>query len=126
VSDRYINDLFPLLKDSLSESEKASLSKPSYAGAGGIGAHITVIYPGELPRPITSFPEKGRKACFSLTGVSYVDPEKGPFQRVYYISVIAADLSQIRQNYSLSPSYKGQDFHITIGVVNRPGYDDGS
>ena len=120
VSDRYIEDLFPLLQSSLPTDEVDELCKPPYMGdSGKVGAHISVIFPIELPQKITSFPEKGRKECFTVTGVSYVDPEQGLFQRVYYLRVISADLKQIRQNYSLSPQYQNHDFHITIGVVYR-------
>ncbi|MCX6990160.1 MAG: hypothetical protein NTX49_03730 [Chlamydiae bacterium] len=120
VSDRYIEDLFPMLQASLSTDEAEGLCKPIYVGAlENVGAHISVIFPSELPRKITSFPEKGRKECFTVTGISYVDPEQGSFQRVYYLRVISADLKQIRQNYSLSPLYQNHDFHITIGVVYR-------
>jgi|GEM_PF-472812 len=120
VSDRYIEDLFPMLQSSLSTDDASELCQPPYIGdSGKVGAHISVIFPSELPKKITSFPEKGRKECFTVSGVSYVDPEQGLFQRVYYLRVISADLKQIRQNYSLSPQYQNHDFHITIGVVYR-------
>jgi hypothetical protein len=120
VSDKYIEDLFPLLQSSLPPDKAEEVCKPIYVGAlENVGAHISVIFPSELPKKITSFPEKGRKECFTVTGVSYVDPDQGLFQRVYYVTVISADLKKIRQNYSLSPQYQNRDFHITIGVVYR-------
>lgn len=122
ISDRYIDDLYPLLQSTLPDSERSALCKPPYAGKGGVGAHISVIYPAELPTPITSFPEKGRKECFSLSGIAYVEPEQGPFQRVYYVRAISSDLGSLRKNYSLPPQYKNHDFHITIGVIYRPEF----
>jgi hypothetical protein len=120
VSDRYIEDLFPILQSSLPTDESDVVCKPIYVGPlEDVGAHISVIFPSELPRKITSFPEKGRKECFTVSGVSYVEPDQGLFQRVYYLRVISADLKKIRQNYSLSPLYQNHDFYITIGVVYR-------
>jgi len=123
VSEKYVDDLFPMLQDLLraSGSDDADvLCKPPYVGDGKIGTHVSVIYVGELPKAITSFPEKGRKVCFSVAGLAYVDPDQGPFQRVYYLRLISADLTKIRINYRLDPLYLGHDFHITIGVVYKP------
>ena len=119
VSQRYIDDLFPLLQAQLSPADAEKLCKPPYVGEGKIGAHVSVIYASELPKPITSFPENGRKECFTVSGFAYVDPEQGPFQRVYYLRLLSADLSKIRVNYRLSPLYNNHDFHISIAVVYR-------
>lgn len=123
VSEKYVDALFPMLQDllrSTGSDDADVLCKPPYVGDGKIGTHVSVIYVGELPKAITSFPEKGRKECFSVSGLAYVDPDQGPFQRVYYLRLISAGLGQIRMNYRLDPLYLGHDFHITIGVVYKP------
>ena len=46
VSDRYIEDLFPMLQGAVSPDDASQLCQPPYIGdSGKDGAHIRVIYP---------------------------------------------------------------------------------
>lgn len=122
VSDSYIKELLPLLKASLPPKTAAKLQAPP-TGSGQLGAHISIIYPTELKALIDPLPERGRKECFTVAAVNYVEPDNSDYKGVYFLQVYSGDLNTIRTNYALSPTYQGRDFFITIAVVPDTGDD---
>ena len=118
ISDRYVKDLLPRLMALLPPQESSRLIPP-FSSGGGIGSHISIIYPSELKAPIRSLPERGRSACFTITGVYFADLDTGPYQRIYFLNVVSQDLQKIRINYGLQPLYKNNDFRIAIGAIPR-------
>ncbi len=110
VTDRYVYELLPLLPD--------VLSPPPYFGPGLIGAHISIIRPEEIDwtsPPI--LPALGTRYAFSLGHFAWAIPKNVPkTSKIYFLTVDSPELVKIRTDASLSPQYKGQDLHITIGV----------
>lgn len=118
ISDRYTKDLLPRLM-ALLPPQDASQLIPPYSTPRSIGPHVPIIYPQELKAPIRSMPEKGRQACFTITGLYYADMDSGPYARIYFLTVASTDLQKIRINYGLQPLYKNNDFRIAIAVSPR-------
>lgn len=107
VDDAYIHTLFPLLQD-----EKITI--PDYFGEGGVGAHITVIYPEER----AEVNDKDLENQHQFIIHDLVAAEIGP--KTYYALLIESpSLLMIRRKYHLSDLlfFKGYSigFHITIG-----------
>jgi hypothetical protein len=105
IEDRYINELFPLLKD-----KKATL--PKYFSMG-IGAHISVIYPEEKSYPIFT---PGQVIEFQIQDLFKAQTK----QAIYYVLMVTApELINIRHQNNLSNqlNFNGLmiDTHITIG-----------
>ncbi|MCD6040033.1 MAG: uncharacterized protein K0S27_1433 [Gammaproteobacteria bacterium] len=108
ISDHYINRLFLFL-------ENQKIKKPDYFGIGGIGAHISVIYPEEnigINRDdVDKEHEFKVKSAFTA--------EIG-LKKYYALKVDAPSLLLLRRKYHLSDMlpFKGYSisFHITIGV----------
>lgn len=110
VTDRYVYELLPLLPN--------VLSPPPYFGPGLIGAHISIITPGEIDwtAPPT-LPALGTRYSFSLGHFAWAVPQNIPkASKVYFLTVDSPDLVKIRTDAGLSPKYEGHDLHITIGV----------
>lgn len=107
VDDAFIHQLYPLL-------QVAQVNKPDYFGAGGIGAHISVIYPEE--NKIINLPELKQEHEFTVKHVATALIR----DKLYYaVLVEAPTLLAIRKQFQLPEllSFKGHDicFHITIG-----------
>ena len=108
LSDAYIHQLFPLLAGTPAQ-------KPDYFGEGGIGAHISVVYPEES----RSVPEEylGQTHAFRVTGAFTADLG---LKRYYVLGVEAPDLLRLRRKLDLPDQLAFKNFyidlHITIGV----------
>ena len=109
VSDRYILDLKPMIK------EKGT-RLPPYFESDLPGAHISLVLPSEnLDRIAPSF--VGRKIDFSLIGCYKVEPDNWESVRLVWFLEVASDaFSQIRSELGLSPNIGSLPFHITIGI----------
>lgn len=108
ITDDYIHQLFPLLKDT-------GIQKPGYFNLHGVGAHVSVIYPEEN----TSIRQGdlGQEHEFEIQG-AYEAILGGKKYNV--ITVASPSLTTLRRRYDLPKMlcFKGHliDFHITIGV----------
>jgi len=110
VTDRYVYELLPLLTD--------SLSPPPYFGFGLVGAHISLIMPGEIdwtnPPPL---PRLGTRYSFTLGHFAWAIPQNIPTaSKVYFLTIDSTDLINIRTRASLPAQYQGQSLHITVGI----------
>jgi len=111
IDDAYIHQLFPLLKI-------ANAVKPNYFNEGGIGAHISVIYPEE--QVVLDSQDIGTEHSFKVTGIFSTVIEQ---KKYYALKVQATTLLDIRKHYRLSKQLNfknyGIDLHITIAVAIR-------
>lgn len=108
IDDKFIHDLFPLLKN-------PRIKKPAYFGKGLVGAHISVIYPEE--NICVEDGDLMSQHVFSIK--EFISAEMG--QKKYYALLIKSPgLLALRRKYDLPDllDFKGYaiDFHITIGV----------
>lgn len=110
LDDEYVHKLIPFI-------EKDGFQAPPYFGSSDlVGAHITVIYPGEVQKyKIENFKECGEKICFSLKACQIVHPPRWEgIDEIYLIVIDSPELDKIRQKYGLPE--KEYNYHITIGV----------
>lgn len=108
IDDAYINTLFPLLA-------AYNVMKPDYFREGGVGSHITLIYPEERKQ----FPSSVLAQTHPFEVVEMMAAEIG-LKTYYALSVKSPTLSKLRQAAGLAEKlcFKGYEigFHITIGV----------
>ncbi|MCF7852426.1 MAG: hypothetical protein K9M07_04195 [Simkaniaceae bacterium] len=119
VDDKYIHKLVTFI-------QKDGFEKPPYFGDSGlVGAHITVIYPGEIKKyGVGRIQECGETIYFIPKECQIVHPPKWQkIDEVYFLVVEAPELDRIREKYRLPK--REYAFHITIGVkpkmANREG-----
>jgi hypothetical protein len=108
IDDAYIHELFPLVPD-----KKAI--KPDYFAAGGVGAHITLMYPEEGKK----IKKEDIGQTYNFTIKDFVSAKIN--QKIYYALLIESPtLLQLRKKYSLPDQlcFKGYaiGFHITIAA----------
>lgn len=109
VDDRYITQVYPLLKD------KASM--PDYFGEKTffIGAHISIFYPPE--GIVLQSHDIENSHHFEINGICEAVFEE---IKIYALKVTAPSLAELRRIYGLPSklSYEGYslDFHITVGT----------
>jgi len=123
LPDTYAKQLIPHLKLAMPEDEALFLMTVPEYDKDIYGTHIKVIDPSEMTGSYQAR-DQGRKACFKVTGLYYFDPEKGPAERVYYLTVKSKDLQKIRKSYGLSSLYHDEEFRMIIGVINRPDWEE--
>jgi hypothetical protein len=116
VDPSYVAELYPVLLSSLPLEEVKNVCQPR---GPRFPAHFNVIYRDELPKPIKSFPEGGRRCCFSPQGVTYLASNDPGVEGVYVLRVSSLQLMKVRRNYGLTIPPHGVDFYIVIGVVYR-------
>lgn len=118
VSDDYITQILPLLHNK-------NLQPPPYFGPGLVGAHVSIILPGELDwsHP-PQFPSMGTEFPFNISHFKMVSSENQPsspytkkVDRYYFFTLEAPALELLRITAGLSPKIDGHDFHITVGVL---------
>lgn len=107
IDDTFIHQLYPLIQIS-------HVIKPEYFGVGGIGAHISVIYPEE--NKLINISELKQEHEFTIKHAATAQIR----EKLYYaVLVESTTLLAIRKKYNLPEllSFKGYDicFHITIG-----------
>lgn len=113
ISDDYIHELIHFVG--------ADFQEPPYFGRPElVGAHITVIYPGEVKKyKIRAIQESGEIISFTPKTCQIVHPPHWEgIQEVYFVTVEAPDLEKLRKKYGLPK--QEYDFHITIGVKPEP------
>jgi hypothetical protein len=110
VKDEYILKLITLIKEH-------GFEPPPYFGEPGlVGAHISVIYPGEMKKDeVEKIQEYGDIIYFTPKSCQIVHPKKWKeVDQVYLLVVEAPKLDRIREKYGLPKNL--HDFHITIAV----------
>lgn len=106
VDDKYIYDLFPLVKE-------AGFSIPAYfRRADSPGAHISVFYENETRR-LPDIQEVGRVFTFVPENISHVRAGRNEY---IVLQVKSPELEQLREKYGLRPLLQGHEFHITIAT----------
>jgi hypothetical protein len=108
IDDHYINQLLPLLNDQ-------NIKMPNYFGKGGVGAHITIMYPEE--GKVIAKNDLDQEHRFSIKDL--VTAKIG--EKFYYVLLVESpSLVNVRRKYGLPDllCFKGYaiGFHITIGV----------
>ncbi len=111
--NEYIYELLPFL-------ETPGATTPPYFEANyNAGAHVSVILASEEHTPLNPdlFEEE---IPFELTGCYFVEPENWlEMETVWFLTIDAPRLSEIRTTLGLSPKILDHEFHITIAVKKR-------
>lgn len=110
LSDDFITELFPLIKDEGSETVPLYLLEPS-------PAHIPVILPheaaqrrgwGEIQDLDTSF-------TFKIKNLCSLKPKRWPgVEKVYFLSIGSSELEKFRERCMLPSRIRGHEFHVAI------------
>jgi hypothetical protein len=114
IHDDFIFELFPFIKE-------PHLSIPDYFPPRcDTGAHISVIYPEEMPEKI-NVTELEQSFSFEVTGCLSISV----FNKTFFaLTVNSPSLEQLRLKYNLPTqlNYKGLlvPFHITIATSPQP------
>lgn len=104
VDDRYIDELYPLLK-----VENEGFTKPPFfRRKDSPGAHISVFYKDEH----VMAKEIGKKFNFSLKRIETVKVNK--HKSFIVLTVEAQALEKLRKSYNLAPLLQGNEFHISL------------
>jgi len=118
ISDKFIYDLFPFVED------PKALMPDYFFSKNAIGAHISIVYPGELIASSLSSLNLTLKQEFSfaITGFAMMT---APHKTYYVLLVASQSLNQLRQDLGLPAelTYRGVEvpMHITIAVKPSEG-----
>ncbi len=112
IDNDYIYRLYPLL-------DIPFITEPNYFNSGGIGAHISIIYPEEYESSIIN--ELGNRYHFNIQNFVSAQFE----HKIYYVLLIeSTSLLQLRRQYKLPDylNFKGYKitFHITVAKSVQP------
>ncbi|CDZ75832.1 hypothetical protein BN59_00091 [Legionella massiliensis] len=94
VDNRFIHQLFPLLKNIHNQAYK-----PDYFGERATGAHVSVIYPEEYTTSLAS-QDLGQRHHFKVNGIFSADLG---LKRYYVLGIESESLIALRSKYNLSP-----------------------
>lgn len=114
IPDNFIFELFPLIKE-------PHLSIPNYfSPKGDTGAHISIIYPGEISSENINIDELEQSFSFELTGFFSLSV----FDKTFFALTVSSPLlEQLRLKHGLSTklNYQGLlvPFHITIAKQKK-------
>ncbi|QVL56242.1 MAG: hypothetical protein KFB95_03320 [Simkaniaceae bacterium] len=110
IDDEYVHSLNRLI---ITEAFEAP---PYFGDASLVGAHISVIYPGELNQhEAEKIEEYGQIIEFIPQSCEVASPIKWKgIDKVYLVTVESLQLNCLREKYGLPPLEHA--FHITIGV----------
>ncbi|HXH54374.1 MAG TPA: hypothetical protein VNK03_01330 [Gammaproteobacteria bacterium] len=115
IQDSFIFELFPLIK-------KPGLSIPNYFPPRyDTGAHISVIYPEEMPSEKMKIDELEQPFYFKVTGFLSISV----FNKTFFaLTVSSPSLNQLRLKYKLPTKLNYRSllvpFHITIATSIQP------
>ena len=110
INNNVIHGMFKLV-------DEDGIEKPPYFDKDGIGAHISFIASEESEG--INLKEVGKNVKFKFKNIKSEKPDGWEeMERVWFITVEAPELKNIRKKYKLPATYKnkGHDFHITIAV----------
>jgi hypothetical protein len=113
ISNNVIHGLFTMI-------DEEGIEKPPYFDKDGVGCHISVISEEEIKDK--KIKEIGEKFKFKLDKMYSVKPDTWEeMERVWFISLKAPRLSDLRKKYDLPATYKdkGEDFHISVAVKRK-------
>ncbi len=113
IADSYIYELSHFL-------ETPGVAIPPYFDTiYGSGAHITVALNTEAhSEPLPE--DLDEEIPFTITGCYFVEPENWPdMESVWFLTISAPRLSEIRINLGLPPKIEDHEFHITFAVKPR-------
>lgn len=112
LPDQLVFDLFSLLNN-------RNTTIPPYFEENSYGAHISVVLASESRRAV-HLNAIGKEIPFTITGCYSVEPENWPeMERVWFLTLDAPELSQIRTELGLDPKIMGHEFHITFALQKR-------
>ncbi len=113
LENEYIYELLPFL-------ETTGVTNPPYFdGIYSNGAHISVILASEAHSSVSS-EEFEEEIPFTITGCYSVEPENWPqMETIWFLTIDAPKLSEIRTKFGLTPKIQDHEFHITIAVKKR-------
>ncbi len=110
LDDRYIYELFDRLNETGAEI-------PPYFFPGGYGAHISVALSSESFQREQATSLLGTEISFTITDCYFVKPEGWEgIKRVWFLTIEAPDLSNIRKELGLSAKIHDHEFHITFAI----------
>jgi hypothetical protein len=111
LHDGYIYKLHDYLE------EMGYETPPYFEGERSAGAHITAIYPTEIPANLM-IEECGEEISFAIIGCTEIEPQNWKEMKLLYLLVVEAPrLDEIRRSYGLLPMR--YPFHITVGAIPR-------
>ena len=88
---------------------------PYFEESRSAGAHITAIYPKEIPSELM-IAECGEQISFNIIGCREIEPRHWrEMKRLFLLIVEAPRLDEIRKSYGLRPMR--YPFHITVGAI---------
>jgi hypothetical protein len=114
LPDSFIVDLYELL-------HKPDTFLPPYFDEEKrlCGAHISVVLETEN-RKALHLPEIDQEIPFSITGCYSASPENWEeVSRVWFLTIDAPILSNIRKKLGLNSKIQGNEFHITFAIQKR-------
>jgi hypothetical protein len=109
----YIYELMPFI-------DTTNLSLPPYFdGLFKAGAHVSVILPEENMIKFNT-EDLGREIEFFVTGCYSISPKNWlDIEKVWFLTIEAPELIEIRQKNGLTDYLFNQQFHVTISVRKR-------
>ena len=113
IENEYIYELLPFL-------ETFGATTPPYFDAiYDAGAHVSVILASEKHPPI-NLEDIDDDIPFTITGCYFVEPDNWPeIETIWFLTIDAPKLSEIRTQLSLSPKIQDHEFHISFAVKKR-------
>jgi hypothetical protein len=92
---------------------------PYFDGLFKAGAHISVIVPEENKMKF-NLEDLGREIEFFVTGCYSISPKNWiDIEKVWFLTIEAPELIEIRQKNGLPDFLFNQQYHITISVRKR-------
>lgn len=113
IDDKYLVDLLPFIPNRRAKPAPylGIYSKPDCA-------HIPVILASERElHNLGEIAEIEEEVSFEIAGLYSVTPNWPGVEQVWYLTIKAPRLEEIRENYRLSPHIGGHPFHIAIGII---------
>lgn len=113
VVNEYIYELLPFIE------APGATNPPYFDSIYGAGAHVSVILASEAPShlPTEIYNEE---ISFAITDCYFVQPENWiDIETLWFLTIDAPRLSEIRSSLNLSPKIQDREFHITFAVKRR-------
>ena len=113
IENEYIYELLPFL-------ETFGATNPPYFDAiYDAGAHVSVILASEIHEPL-NLENIEDDIPFHITGCYFVEPENWvEMETIWFLTIDAPKLSEIRRSVGLSDKIQDHEFHITFAVKKR-------
>ncbi len=113
LPNEYIYELLPFLENG------NATNPPYFEGLHNVGAHVSVILASES-HPGLDLKNFATEIPFTITGCYFVEPENWlEMETIWFLTIDAPKLSEIRTRLNLSPYIDNKEFHITFAVKKR-------